>query len=527
MPDLGALDNIDLSDFPPYERALMEEYLRRKKLKEKGEGFLSFVKHVMPEFIIEEVHVLIARHLEKLRDGEIDRLMVLMPPRTGKSLTTSELLPAWWEGHFPGDKLLHASYASTLVEKFGRKIRNMIMSEEYHEVFPDTVVAKDSRASAQWGTTAKGEYNAVGVGGGVAGKGGNLLLVDDPVSEQDMFSSSAHNHCYEWYGSGYYTRRQPDRNAILVTMTRWRTDDLVGRLLADAISVSGADQWTVLKIPAIIDQETADLLNSCSDDPHIETPHHYREGDSFSPRRWPLKELLRSKANMSARAWAALYMQSPVLEEGGLLQAQWWKLWPDSKPLPEMTYILQSYDVAAETDIHNDNTARTTWGVFKRPSDGLMCAMIMEYTLHKKDFPDLLENALAAFEAHKPDRAIIEKASSGIPLYQEFRKRGIRVTPIKPIGSKYSRADAASIPLSQGVVYYPNRAWARKLIEICAQFPSGPEDDSVDSTTQALNFIRRMFLLETPGDEEPEDDEMDKPPVRSYARRQSRMRIAA
>lgn len=521
-------ENLDLSEFPPVERALVAEYLRRKALRAKGEGFLSFVKHVMPEFIIEEVHVLIARHLEKLKDGEIDRLMVLMPPRTGKSLTTSELLPAWWEGHFPGDKLLHASYASTLVEKFGRKIRNMIMSEEYREVFPNTIVAKDSRASAQWGTTAKGEYNAVGVGGGVAGKGGNLLLVDDPVSEQDMFSPSAHTHCYEWYGSGYYTRRQPDRNAILVTMTRWRTDDLVGRLLADSISKPGADQWTVLKIPAIIGQETADLLNSCSDDPLIEVPHYYREGDSFSPRRWPLEELMRSKANMSARAWAALYMQSPVVEEGGVLQAQWWKLWPDSKPLPEMTYILQAYDVASETATHNDFSARTTWGIFKRPADGRMCAMVLEYTLHKLDFPALLENALTAYHVQKPDRIIVEKASSGIPLYQEFRKRGIPVSPIPPKGSKYSRADAASIPLSQGVVYYPDRVWARKLVDICAQFPSGPEDDSVDSTTLALNYFRRMFLLEVPDDEDDDEDStIDKPIIRSYARRQSRMRIAA
>jgi hypothetical protein len=145
-------------------------------LRSKGNSFLDFVKHVNPWFVVEEVHCLVADHLEKLRHGEIDRLMIMMPPRTGKSLMTSELLPAWWAGHYPSDKILHASYASTLVEKFGRKIRNMIMSGEYAEVFPKTQVSKDSRSAGQWATTEGGEYNAVGVGGGVAGKGGNLLL---------------------------------------------------------------------------------------------------------------------------------------------------------------------------------------------------------------------------------------------------------------------------------------------------------------------------------------------------------------
>lgn len=179
MPDIPDISQIDLTHLAPPDRAVMSEYLRRKALRKKGESFLSFSKHVYPEFVIEEVHVLIARHFEMLRTGEIDRLMIMMPPRTGKSYMTSELLPAWWEGHLPSDKILHASYASTLVEKFGRKIRNLLQLPEYHEIFPGTCLSKDSKSAAQWATTQGGEYNAVGVGGGVAGKGGNLICVSE------------------------------------------------------------------------------------------------------------------------------------------------------------------------------------------------------------------------------------------------------------------------------------------------------------------------------------------------------------
>jgi predicted phage terminase large subunit-like protein len=525
-------DNIDLTHLAPVDRVVMEEYLRRKKLRGKANSFLDFALHVYPGFIVEEVHVLIAAHFEMLRDGEIDRLMIMIAPRTGKSLMTSELLPAWWEGLFPTDKMLHASYATTLVEKFGRKIRNSIMSPEYQEIFPKTQLSKDSKSAAQWATTLGGEYNAVGVGGGVAGKGGNLLLIDDPVSEQDMFSKVTHNGVYEWYGSGFYTRRQPERNAIVLVQTRWRVDDLAGRLQADAVTNLGADQWTVLKIPAIVDEETADLLNECSSDPHILIPHFYKAGDSFSPRRWSLEELNRTKNTITRKAWASLYLQSPTEEEGGILLRDWWKPWKEDKPLPECEYILQSYDTAFEEGEANDYSARISWGVFKRPSDGKMCAIMLERMKARMSFPVLLENALASYTEYKPDRIVVEKAASGIPLIQEMRKRGIPVTPVKPVGSKIARANAATILLEQGVIYYPDRKWARDVIDECAEFPNGPHDDVPDAVVHGLNFLRRMFLLDTPADEEDKEKLEEYDPAtaqthRSYARRQSRMSVNA
>ena len=523
------LDNIDLSLLPPAERTVVEEFLRRRAMRAKGQSFLDFVQHVTPWVVIEEVHCLLAHHFELLRSGQIDRLQVSMPPRTGKSLFTSELLPAWWEGHFPGDKLLHASYASTLVEKFGRKIRNMVASDDYQQVFPKTVLTKDSRAAAQWATTAGGEYNAVGVGGGVAGKGGNLMLIDDPMSEQDMFSKTVMDSIYEWYGSGWYTRRQPDRNAMLITMTRWAVGDLAGRLLADAVTKPDADQWTQLVIPAIIDEDTAALLNQYSNDPHITTPHFYRAGDSFSPRRWPLKELLRIKNTISKRAWAALYMQSPVEEGGGILQREHWKKWSPEK-LPRFDYILQSYDTAFEDGDHNDYTARTTWGVFKRESDNRLCVMVLERLKERLTFSKLLDDALDSYKEYGPDRIIIEKAASGVPLIQEMRRRGVPASPVPPKGSKIARANAASVVLEQGVVYYPaGRRWAEEVIDHCAgcTFRGTEKNDLGDSVVYALNYFRRMFLLEAPDDVEDEDDDLDDTPRPAYAQRRSRLPAAA
>jgi predicted phage terminase large subunit-like protein len=522
------LESLDLSVFAPAEQQLIGEFLRRKALRKKGQSFLDFAVHVMPFLVIEEVHCLLADYFERLRRGDIDRLMISMPPRTGKSLFTSELLPAWWEGHYPSDKLLHASYASTLVEKFGRKIRNLIMTDNYQEVFPNTSITKDSRAAAQWATTGGGEYNAVGVGGGVAGKGGNLLLVDDPMSEQDMFSRSVMESIYEWWGAGFYSRRQPDRNAFVVTMTRWATGDLVGRLLADSVTKVGADQWTELVIPAILDEKTATLLNQYSNDPHISHPHQYRAGDSFSPRRWPLAELMRTKNTVSRKAWAALYLQSPVEDGGGILLRDHWKPWKPAT-LPKFEFILQGYDTAFEEGESNDFSARITWGVFKRESDGKLCVLMLERMKERLSFPNLLDNALDAYKEYSPNRVIIEKAASGIPLIQEFRRRGIPVAPIQPKGSKIARANAAAVVLEQGVVYYPyGKRWAEEVIDECAAFPNAPHDDVPDVVAHSLNYFRRMFLLEAPDDAEDDDDEdMDKTPARSYAVRRSRLPAAA
>lgn len=155
--------------------AILHEYMRRKNMRAKSRDFLHYTAHVAPWFVIEEIHILIAEAFDELAFGETDRLMLFLPPRAGKSELSSKLLPSWWEGLYPTDQVLHTSYAGTLVEKFGRQIRNLIMTDAYQELFPETQIAKDSKAAGQWATSKGGVYNAAGVGAGIAGKGFNCL----------------------------------------------------------------------------------------------------------------------------------------------------------------------------------------------------------------------------------------------------------------------------------------------------------------------------------------------------------------
>lgn len=526
-------DDFDFSAFAPKEVVLIKEYLRRKAVRAKGEKFIDYVQALWPWFIVEAVHVMIADYFEKLLAGEIDRLMINMPPRTGKSVMTSEALPAWWIGHFPTDKILHTSYALGLVEKFGRKIRNSLADPAYQEMFPGTRLAKDSKASAQWATAVGGEYNAAGLGGGVAGKGWNLGIIDDPTSEQDAFSKTAHDNAFEWYGAGFYTRRQPDRNAVVVTQTRWRTDDLTGRLLEEERKDEGADKWTLLKIPAILDEEGADMLNEYANHPAIKVPCRYREGDSFAPQRWPLVEINRTINQISRKAQASLYRQSPTEEEGSILLRKWWQVW-EGEP-PKVEFVIQSYDTAFEESERNDFSARTTWGVFKYEKTNQYCAILLEAMEKRLNFPDLRQNAWESYQQYKPDRVIVEKKASGHSLIQELRKRGVPITASQAKGSKESRMDTASVPLEAGNVYYFDTRWANAVVDHCAVFPNGPNDDLADSVAHALIWLRKTFHLDARSDrrfdkDAPEDDANEKfavTPQRSYAVRRTgtRMRI--
>ena len=542
LPDIAHLDlsKIDLSHLAPSDRAVVEEFLRRKQARAKGETFLDYLQAIAPWFVIEEVHIAIAEQLERIVTGEIDRLMLFIAPRTGKSQLASVFFPTYYIGKFPHKQIMQVGHSATMSEGFGREARNLIATPEYGEIFPETRLSKDSRSVSAWATTKNGKYSTAGVDTGIAGKGYALGILDDLLNEKTAISSTAKNAVWEWYGPGFYSRKMPRDpktgagSCILNIQTRWSTDDLAGRLLAQQAINPDADKWEVLSIPAVLDEKSADLLTRISHDPKYakylpDANRTFTAGGSFSPRRFPLEDLMRTKhgSTMSPRAWAALYQQTPVAEEGGLLRSDWWVKWSDKLPMPRFTYIFQSYDVASETAVHNDFTARTTWGVFRRPADGVSCVMVLEYSRFKLDFPDLIENALESYREYKPDRVVVEKASSGIPMYQEFRKRGIPVSPIRPQGTKYSRADAATILLSQGVVYYPDRRWAQDLIALCAAFPAGEEDDSVDSAVQGINYARRMMLLETPDDEQADDADMDKTHARSYAVRRTRLPAVA
>jgi predicted phage terminase large subunit-like protein len=485
------------------DAAVLHEYMRRKNMRQRSRDFLHYVSLIAPWFVIEEIHILIAQAFDRLAFSDLDRLMVFLAPRAGKSQLSSIFLPAWWIGLYPTDQILHTAYAGTLVEKFGRQIRNMLLQDAYKNLFPDTVLTKDSKAAAQWATTMGGVYNAAGVGAGIAGKGFNLGLIDDPISEQDMFSRVVMERVWEWYGAGFYTRRQPERNKIVLVMTRWNVADLAGHLLAAELLDAGADKWEVIKVPALITEDIAQKLNAIAVDPLYKEfldkgkhpyPMQYKERDSFSPRRWPYKELMRNKAQQTKKVWASLYMQEPYEESGGILPRDKWRKW-DQDFLPNCDYIIQSYDTAFEEKEVNDFTVRTTWGLFQRPEDGKYAAILLERKRKRMGFPELREDAWESYQQHEPDKILIEKKASGHSLIQELRKRGLPIAAIQVKGSKLVRAHVASIMLEQGFIYYVPRNWADEIIDECAAFPNTRFDDCVDSCVQAWMYLRRTFHL--------------------------------
>lgn len=507
--------------------AVLHEYMRRRNMRQRSRDFLHYTSLIAPWFVIEEVHILIAQAFDKLAFSDLDRLMLFLAPRAGKSELTSKLLPSWWAGLYPTDQILHTSYAGTLVEQFGRQIRNMLLLDAYKSLFPDTALSKDSKAAAQWATTQGGIYNAAGVGAGIAGKGFNLGLIDDPISEQDMFSSTVMARVWDWYGAGFYTRRQPERNKIVVTMTRWNVADLAGQLLAASATEIDADNWEIIKVPALITEEIAQKLTAIAADPIYKEfldkgkhpyPIVYNKGDSFSPRRWPLKELLRTKAQQTKKVWASLYMQEPYEEGGGILPRAAWRKWTHEY-LPTCDYILQSYDTAFEITEVNDYTVRTTWGLFRRPEDGKYACILLERMRKRLTFPELRADAWESFQEYQPDRVIIEKKASGHSLIQELRKRGVPITAINVKSSKLVRAHVSAIVLEQGFVYYVARNWADEVLDECAAFPNARFDDVTDSCVQAWLYLRKTFHLQlTEEDYSGEDgtDARDAPRHRRY-----------
>ena len=268
----------------------MQLLLAEKKIQNKAKNdFLSFVKCVWPDFVEGSHHRHIADKFNKLASGEINRLIINMPPRHTKSEFASYLLPAWMVGRDPKLKIIQATHTAELAIRFGRKAKNLIDREDYAKIFK-TTLQEDSKAAGRWETSQGGEYFAAGVGGAITGRGADLLIIDDPHSEQDALSPTALESAYEWYTSGPRQRLQPGGKIVLV-MTRWSTKDLTGMLVKNQKEPK-ADQWHVVEFPAIMD-------------------HGSKKATPVWPEYWKLDELEKVQATLPTGKWNAQWMQNP------------------------------------------------------------------------------------------------------------------------------------------------------------------------------------------------------------------------
>ena len=429
---------IALDGLTPEEKHRRHQYIRmeqkrRERRKAQKNSLIHYLRRIWPWFVVEEVHLLMAGYIEALVFGAIERYMQFLAPRAGKSMIGSIIAPSFYLGNYPGDKVMQASHQKELSVEFGREARDIIVDTDFRDIFLGVTLKSDAKAAGRWHTNQRGAYFAAGVTGGIAGKGWNFGSADDLLNEQTAYSDVANRKVLNWWGPGFYTRRQPDRSRLMLTTTRWRKGDIAGFLLQNAKTNPRADQYTVLRVPALIDEATAEILNEHSGDPLLTPavdgkPIRYKAGDSFSPRRMSKDFLLRQRANMSSRSWDALYDQNPTDDEGAIIKRAWWRAYKsgDGKP-PKCLYMVQVYDTAFEEKEMGltpsgkktgdpDFSARTTWGVFEHTDfNGIVrpCAILLERWKDRVGFPELREEAWRAYRQWKPDKVIIEKKASG------------------------------------------------------------------------------------------------------------------
>ncbi len=451
---------------------------RIKKLKTSGKAqkdFIHYVKQVWDGFIEGEHHRLFAQKLEAVAQGKCKRLIVNMPPRHTKSEFASHLFPAWMMGQKPKLKIIQTTHTAELSYNFGRKVRNLFDQQDFKDVYPGVNLSQDSKAAGRFTTNAGGEYFAAGVGGAITGRGADLLIIDDPHSEQDALSQTAMDNAYEWYTSGPRQRLQPG-GAIVIVMTRWSTKDLTGKLL-NAQTNENADQWEVVEFPAVL-----------NDDP-------------LWPEFWKLEELNGVKASLSEQKWQAQWQQKPTSEEGSIIKREWWQMWPKDD-IPPLMHIIQSYDTAFSKRETADFSAITTWGVFKPVEHGPPHIILLKSRKGRWDFPELKEVALEEYKYWEPETILIEAKATGMPLTQELRQLGIPVVTYTPSkgNDKHVRVNSVAPIFEAGQVWAPDERWAEEVIEECAAFPYGEHDDLVDSTTQALLRFRQGNFISLESD---------------------------
>jgi predicted phage terminase large subunit-like protein len=482
-----------IKKLPPEEQreilALVEQMSMARTRENARVDFLDFVRHVWPAFIAGDHHKIMANAFERVAKGELKRLIINMPPRHTKSEFASYLFPAWFLGNHPERKVIQTAHTAELAVGFGRKVRNLFENSDFTEVFPNISLSADSKAAGRWSTSKNGDYFAIGVGGAVTGKGADILIIDDPHSEQEAamgaYNPDVYDKVYEWYTSGPRQRLQPG-GSIIVVMTRWSTRDLTGQIIKSSTQKVGADEWEVIELPAILPS-----------------------GNPLWPEFWPIEQLEALKAELPVSKWNAQYQQNPTSEEGALIKREWWNVWEDDDP-PTCTAIIQSWDTAFLKTQRSDYSACTTWGVFYHPDstgNEVPNLILLDSLKEKYEFPELKKVAYEHYWQWEPDQMIVEKKASGAPLIFELRAMGIPVTEFTPSRGqdKIARVNAVTDLFASGMVWAPPTRWADELIEECAAFPAGDHDDLVDSMTQALLRFRQGGWLRTDMDERDEE----------------------
>jgi predicted phage terminase large subunit-like protein len=416
------------------------------------ETLAAFTEYTFPQYRTAEHHRLICEKLEAVERGEIDRLMIFMPPRHGKSELASKRFPAWYLGRNPDKQVITASYNSDLAGDFGRQVRNIVREQRFRNVFPSVTLAEDSQAANRWNTSAGGSYVAAGVGTAVTGRGAHLLLIDDPVKDREEAESETRRETvYNWYSSTAYTRLMPG-GAVILIQTRWHESDLAGRLLE--AEAKGGDKWDKLILPAILSN-----------------------GQALWPEWYPIDALNRTKAAIGPRDWSALYQQQPAPDDGTFFLKAWFKR--HEKP-PERVHVYMTSDYAV-TEGDGDYTEHAIWGV-----DGTGRIFQLDWWHGQTASDEWIEQKLHMIRKWKPicafgEAGVIQKAIEPM-LKRRMTETATRCRMewLPSIHDKATRARAFQSRAAMGEVSLLDDERGERVLKQLLAFPAGKHDDAVD-----------------------------------------------
>jgi predicted phage terminase large subunit-like protein len=486
----------------------LEQLLEAQAIDDARRSLLSFVVYTCPYYDVNWHHRRICEKLEAFLRGECPRLIIMCPPRTGKTELASKRFPAWALGRDPDTTVIATSYGADLAGSINRDVQRIMDTEEYRKTFPDTRLndANARTVAGNWLRNSdtfeivgrRGAYVSAGVGGSITGKGGHILIIDDPIkNSEEAHSQTYRDKLWDWYTSTLYTRLASiNPKGILLMLTRWHEDDLAGRLLRRAEEDPRADQWDVISFPAAAEH------GPTADDPR-------EEGDPLWEGPFPRERLESIRASTTPMVWSALYQQHPSPAEGNIFKRQWWRFWypkgvtpppPEivrvsdqefvecgQRELPDkLTQHTQSWDMSFKDTKSSDYVSGQVWAEFGADS------FLLDQLWGRMDFIATLAAVRALTNKWPMALAkLVEEKANGAAVISSLQREIAGLIPIEPLGGKEARAVAASPAVFAGNVWLPHPAfhpWVRDFIEEHAAFPNGTHDDQVDAETQYLNY---------------------------------------
>src|SRR6266478_1502141 len=455
-----------ISDYPTILRCDLMSFIERSFYELNPQTELLLAPHIE----------LIAAKLEACRRGDINRLIINLPPRQLKSHCASVAFPAWYLGHKPAAHIICASYGQDLADKFARDSRRIMTSSWYRALFPTRLAER--QAVHDFTTTRQGTRMATSVGGVLTGRGADLIIIDDPLKPDEALSESRRKAVNEWYDHTLLSRlNDKAQGCIIIIMQRLHQDDLVGHVLEQ-------EAWEHLRLPAIAEEEEVHLIES----PFRTRTVRRHIGEPLHPEREPLEILEHVRRTIGEYNFAGQYQQQPAPLGGGMVKREWFKTYVPGEQPSRFDMTLQSWDTANKSSELSDFSVCTTWG--RKGKKFFLLHVLRE----RLDYPDLKRAVQAQAEHFRPSNILIEDKASGTQLIQELIREGVsRVTRYDPTMDKVMRLHSVSSTIENGFVYLPTEAdWLAAYLHELTTFPNGKHDDQADSTSQALDWARQF-----------------------------------